>query len=229
MKRNIVIAGIAAAAVIGGTTATAVAISGDDGARAGGSSVRTDDDRGADRDDDGHGDDRGNTADGGRDDDAAEVPPTGISAAEAIDAALAEVSGTAVSADLEDDDGRAPFWDVDILGADGTWHSVRIGTSDGKVLGSHTETEDGDDRAEAAAAEKAGVTAKEAAEAAAAKGAVTSVDLDDDGRGLAWEVTTANGGWTVAAGSGRLAAAAADDQDDDLDDDEHGDEHGDDD
>ncbi|MGW9397447.1 PepSY domain-containing protein [Streptomyces sp. NPDC055642] len=225
MKRNIVIAVVTAAALVGGGTATAIAVSGDDDGstpvtraenRAADDEGRDDDrdDRGNDdrRDDDGQDDDR---RDGTRDDDR---PVSGdVTAADAIAAALKHTPGTAVSAEL--DDGA---WEVDVLGGGDTWHSVRIDPATGKVLG--TEKEDEDDTGEVRAALKgSSVTAEQAAKAAAANGFVTSVDLDDDDdRG--WEAETrASGGdddrdWRVDLNSGKITA----DRDDDGDDSDQG-------
>ncbi|BCL27660.1 PepSY domain-containing protein [Streptomyces aurantiacus] len=223
MKRNIVIATVTAALLVGGGTATALAVTGDeDGGQVKQSSVRVSDD---DRDDR---DDAADRADDDRDDrddnseDAAEAKAAKVTAADAITAALKSVPGTAVSADL-DDEGSSLVWDVDVLSSGGTWHSVDVDPGTGKVLGSHTERDDdADDTAEARAALKGtSVTAAEAAKAGAAKGTVTSVDLDDDGRTAAWEVDTAGGNgvekeWKVDAKSAAVVAdtGAGDDSDD---------------
>ncbi|KOT39429.1 peptidase propeptide and YpeB domain protein [Streptomyces caelestis] len=214
MKRNIVIAVVTAAALVGGGTATALAVAGDDdGAasvaraenRAGDDDRRDDegreDDRGDDdRDDDDRGDDRDGRAVSG-----------GVTAADAIAAALKHTPGTAVSAELDDE-----AWEVDVLGGGDTWHSVRVDPGDGKVLGAQKDDED--DAAEVRAALKgASVSAAEAAEAAAAEGTVTSVELDDD---KGWEAETrASGGderdWRVDPGSGKVTADRGDGSDDD--------------
>ncbi|MDX2938136.1 PepSY domain-containing protein [Streptomyces ipomoeae] len=241
MKRNIVIATIAAAALIGGGTATAIAVSGDDEAQGKRSSVQvSDDDKGRDddvevaddKDDRDDADDRNDSVDDkagtdGRDDDAddraedsAEAKAADVSAADAITAALKHKAGTAVSADL-DDEGTNLVWDIDILTDGGAWHSVQIDPGTGKVLGSHADRDDdGDDAAETerirAALKGSSVTAAEAAEAAAAKGTVTSVDLDEEGRDQAWEVdTTAADGtgndWRVNLDSAKVTADHSDD------------------
>ncbi|MFF1450747.1 PepSY domain-containing protein [Streptomyces sp. NPDC058274] len=186
MKRNIVIAGVTAAALVGGSAATALATTVDGGtptrqssgpANGAAQSISVRDDDGA-RDDDGT-----------RDDDAAQVKSAKVSAADAITAALNSTPGTAVSADLDDDDKGAVAWEVDVLGKGDTWHSVRVDPGTGKVLGSHTEHED--DTAEVRAALKGTSTsAAQAARAAAAKGTVTSIDLDEDGGTHAWEAET---------------------------------------
>ncbi|KAA0934676.1 PepSY domain-containing protein [Streptomyces apricus] len=221
MKRNIVIATVAVAALVGGGTATALAVTGDDEAPAKQqqSGVRVADDDRDDRDD--RDDDRNDSADDDRDDrddkadraeDAAKAKAAEVTAADAIRAALKSIPGTAVSADL-DDEGSSVVWDVDVLSSGGAWHSVRIDPGTGKVLGSQAENDDdADDTAEARAALKGtSVTAVEAAEAGAAKGKVTSVDLDDDGRTSAWDVdtTAANGTekeWKVDAKSAAVTA-----------------------
>ncbi|MFI9824287.1 PepSY domain-containing protein [Streptomyces sp. NPDC052013] len=218
MKRNIVIAVVTAAALVGGGTATALAVSGDDDApttRA--AQTRGSDDDGADQDDR---DERGDRDHDDRDDrddrDEARVAASGdVTAAEAIAAALKHTPGTAVSADLDDDgdDGGKAAWEVDVLGEGDTWHSVRVDPGSGKVLSAHEDDED--DAAEVRTALKgASVSAEEAAEAAAAKGTVTSVDLDDDDD-KGWEVETASAGdWKV----GLTDAEVTSDRDDSDDD-----------
>ncbi|WP_286252242.1 PepSY domain-containing protein [Streptomyces graminofaciens] len=232
MKRNIVIATIAAVALIGGGTATAIAVSGDDEAPANKTVTVSNDDN--DRDDA----DINDTDDAAQDtaedraardtdedaedkaENAADAKAAQITAADAIKAALKHTAGTAVSADL-DDEGTAHVWEVDVLTGGGSWDSIQIDPATGKVLGSHTEQDDdGDDAAEAAqiraALKGSSVTAAEAAEAAAAKGTVTSVDLDEDGPQQAWEAdTTAADGtgsdWRVNLDSGKVTADRSDD------------------
>ncbi|MGX1914386.1 PepSY domain-containing protein [Streptomyces phaeochromogenes] len=242
MKRNIVIATIAAAALIGGGTATAIAVSGDEEAPAKKSNVQvSNDDTGRDDDanvndtDDNDADDKAeDKADAAEDkaakdtgedaedkaENAADAKVAQVDAADAIRAALKNTAGTAVSADL-DDEGTKHVWDVDILTNGGTWHSVQVDPANGKVVGSHVDRDDdGDDAAETAqirAALKGGsVTAAEAAEAAAAKGTVTSVDLDEESTDKAWEVdtTAANGtgsDWRVDPDSGKVTADRSND------------------
>ncbi|MFJ8541169.1 PepSY domain-containing protein [Streptomyces sp. NPDC093586] len=218
MKRNIVIAAVTAAALVGGGTATALATTGDDtpdtGTARQADGTRTADDA-ADRDDD------------------ARVASVEVSAADAIASALREAPGTAVSAELddEDDDGGRAAWEVDVLAGDGTWHSVRIDPATGKVLGSQTE-DDTDDAAEARAALKGtSVDAAEAAKAAAGHGTVTSVELDDDGHHgdgkAAWEAETRSSGtaeqeWRVDAGTGKVTADHPDGSGSDSDDSDSG-------
>lgn len=206
MKRNIVIAVVTAAALVGGGTATAIAVSGDDDGgpsavaqteqRAGAGDAPDDDrddSRSDDRDDDGRDDDRDDRGTSG-----------GVTAADAIAAALRHTPGTAVSAEL--DDGA---WEVDVLGKGDDWRSVRVDPGTGKVLGA--EKDDEDDAGEVRAALKgASVTAGQAAKAAAAKGVVTSVELDDDDRG--WEAETGAGSgdddrdWRVDPENGKVTA-----------------------
>ncbi|MEU3172914.1 PepSY domain-containing protein [Streptomyces sp. NPDC007000] len=217
MKRNIVIAVVTAAALVGGGTATAIAVSGDDEPTATNRAetrASDDDDRDDRRGDD---DDRDDLDDGSR------TLSADVTADEAVAAALKHRPGTAVSVELDDDDdddhrGKAA-WEVDILGGGDTWHSVWIDPSSGKVLGPERDDDEDDDTAEARAALKGtSVTAGEAARAAAAKGTVTSVDLDDDTKG--WEVETVAGGddreWLVGLNSGKITAD--DDSDDRVDD-----------
>ncbi|MET8895790.1 PepSY domain-containing protein [Streptomyces albogriseolus] len=202
MKRNIVIAVVTAAALVGGGTATALAVAGDDDPT---SVTRADDDR-EDRVE-GRSDDR----DGDDDDDTARAAAPGeVTAAEAVAAALDHTPGTAVSAEL--DDGS---WEIDVLAEGDAWHTVRIAPDSGKVLGAQKDDED--DAAEVRAALKgSSVTAEDAAKAAAAKGTVVSVDLDDDGDDQGWEAQTrASAGderdWNV----GLKTASVTADRDDD--------------
>lgn len=236
MKRNIVIAVVTAAALIGGGTATAIAISGDDETPTTTHPVETlgsDDDRDDRRDDDGDDrDDRDDLDD--RDDDDALALSAKVNAADAVAAALEHRPGTAVSVEMDDADdgddddrnhrGKAA-WEVGILGKGDTWYSVWIDPNTGKVLGSEVDNDDDDDAAEVRAALKGtSVTAGQAAKAAAAKGTVTSVDLDDDtddDRG--WEVETVTSGdddreWLVDLNSGKVTADDDDRGDDDRDD-----------
>ncbi|MFJ9586424.1 PepSY domain-containing protein [Streptomyces acidicola] len=221
MKRNIVIATIAAAALVGGGTATALAVSGDDEAPAQRSSVRVQDDDTNGTDDRDGRDDRGNRDDSDDNaEDAAEARAAKVTAAEAIKAALSEKSGTAVEAELERE-GKSLVWEVDVLSSGNTWHTVHVDPGTGKVLGSRTEQEDADDAAEARAAlQNSSVSAAEAAEAAAAKGTVTSVELEDEGSGHGWDVDTtgtngAESEWTVNLTTAKVTADRSSDDSDD--------------
>ncbi|MFJ6075690.1 PepSY domain-containing protein [Streptomyces sp. NPDC093065] len=219
MKRNIVIAAVTAAALVGGGTATALATTGNDDR---GAAPRTDvsasdvtvpDDGGVREDAD------------DRDEDAARAASAKVTAAEAIAAALADTPGTAVSAELDDEDDDADdddaddrrertAWEVDVLSGAGTWHTVRVDPATGKVLG--TERDDEDDTAEVRAALKGtSVDAAEAAGATAGHGTVTSVELDEDGLHgdgrPAWEVETHASGkgeqdWRVDPRTGKVTA-----------------------
>jgi uncharacterized membrane protein YkoI len=218
MKRNIVLAVVAAAVLAGGGTATALAVADDDGpgaddrvASAGRSGHdRADDDaddrndrddhdhdRADDRhhdgrDDDGRSDD--DRDDDRRDDDSAVASSAKVTAAEAIAAALRHTPGSVVSAELDD-----AVWSVEVLSPDDSWRDVRVDPGTGEVRGVRAEHEDAEDLAEARAALKgASTSAEEAARAAAAKGTVTSVELDE--RGWEAETLTSGGGerdWTV--------------------------------
>ncbi|MEV7344976.1 PepSY domain-containing protein [Streptomyces sp. NPDC093544] len=198
MKRNIVIATVVAAALVGGGTATALAVTGDDGTSTPQSDVRAASEV---RDDDVLHDEDGQD-DNSQDDDVTEVKAAKVTAADALTAALRHTPGTAVSADLEDeadeDGGSAKAdvvtWDIDILDSAGKWHSVHVDPGTGKVLSSHTEREDDDDADDAArvraALKGSSTSAAEAAKAAAAQGTVTSIDLDEDAGTPAWEAET---------------------------------------
>ncbi|MFJ3495253.1 PepSY domain-containing protein [Streptomyces sp. NPDC086091] len=145
-----------------------------------------------------------------------------LTAAEAIAKALEAQPGTAVSADLDtaadrDDDGddRHRGWEVDILGKGSTSYQVVLDPSSGRVLDTRTDRSDDDARQDRALLKGADVTAAEAAKAGAAKGTVTSVDLDDDGKGT-WDVetdgdTAKERDWNVDLASGAVTADRTDD------------------
>ncbi|MFF5495523.1 PepSY domain-containing protein [Streptomyces aquilus] len=203
MKRNIVIAALTATALIGGGTATALAVASDDD----GASTRADVRVAADRAGDDDRDDRGDRDDR---DETAVVAKGGVTAADAVTAALRHTPGTAASVDLEDDGAGA--WDVEVLKSDGTEFTVTVSPDTGKVVGAHRDSDDdgddAEDRAEVAALKGATTDAREAALAAAAKGTVTEVSLDDDdaGQGVVWKVDTTKGDWKVDLTTGRLTA-----------------------
>ncbi|MEU9642108.1 PepSY domain-containing protein [Streptomyces sp. NPDC048188] len=168
-----------------------------------------------------------------------------VTAAEAVASALADTPGTAVAAELDDEDGASDddgddgreraAWEVDVLSGDGTWHSVRVDPATGKVLGSERD-DDEDDTAEVRAALKGtSVDAAEAAKAAAGHGTVLSVELDEDGHHgdgkPAWEVETRAAGkdgrdgrdWRVDPGTGKVTADRAQDAQGSQDSDDAGD------
>ncbi|MCL8015578.1 PepSY domain-containing protein [Streptomyces sp. AS02] len=217
MKRNIVIATVAAAALIGGGTVAAYAVGGDESAPTQRqSSVRLTDDR------DDNAEDAAKDAADARDDDAVEVREaagtTKVTAADAIVAALKHTPGTAVSADLDDDGSNA--WEVNVVNGDGADYDVRVSADNGKVLGAHRDNDDDNDGQEDIAALKGTtVDAREAAEAAAAKGTVTDVDLDDDGP-AAWSVETTKGEYKVDLKTGKVTQVQDDDHDDTSGDDD---------
>ncbi|PWS51264.1 peptidase M4, partial [Streptomyces sp. FT05W] len=65
----------------------------------------------------------------------------------AVKAALGAQAGTVTSVDLDDDDDRgerAPHWDVDVTGKDGTQHELRVDAKSGKVTVDRDDN-DGDD------------------------------------------------------------------------------------
>ncbi|MEU0784824.1 PepSY domain-containing protein [Streptomyces sp. NPDC006173] len=216
MKRNIVIATVAAAALIAGGTATSLAVTGGGTAAP---ATRASGQPGAD--------DR-------RDDKAVEgTNLTGgkaVTAQDAIGRALEHTPGTAVGAELDDENGSV-VWEVDIIGSDGTWHDVRVSPAAGTVLGSRTGHEDDAARVRAAL-DGTSVSAAEAARAAAAKGRVTEIDVDEDSRTPAWKVETltsdgAEREWRVGLDTVRITAdhgaddRAGHDSDDDRTDPTH--------
>ncbi|WP_328750586.1 PepSY domain-containing protein [Streptomyces sp. NBC_00285] len=207
MKRNIVIATLTAAALATGGTVAAFA-AGDDNATATQRQTNTSAQVAADHDDSNDSNDSA--------DDRTTVPSGRVTAAEAIAAALKHTPGTAVSADLDDD--GADAWEVTVVKGDGTEYDVRIAPDSGKVLGAQRDTDedtDAEDRAELAAVKKAGTDAREAALAAAVKGTVTEVGLDDDKGTVAWSVDTVKDGkqgeWKGALDSGKVTQDRDDD------------------
>ncbi|MFD7129932.1 PepSY domain-containing protein [Streptomyces sp. NPDC059894] len=217
MKRKLVIAAVAATAVIG--AGTAVAFADDDtgnGARAEVSDARAEVSDARVRTSDSRSREGTAKADDGT---------TRLTAAQAVAAALEARPGTALSAELDDD---GPRWEVDVLGEGTTSCTVRVDPSDGRILGTETDRDDdADDTGERRLLKGAGVTAAQAAEAAAAKGVVTSVDLDDDGTG-SWEVETTDSAgrehdWTVGLRNAEVTADHHDTDGSDTTDDDHDD------
>ncbi|MFC9942119.1 PepSY domain-containing protein [Streptomyces pratensis] len=147
---------------------------------------------------------------------------------EAVGAALKAVPGTVTEAELDDDDSRT-VWELDVYGSDKVWHDVTVDARNGKVL-SDREDDDNDDR-DRHAPRSAAVSLDAAVKAAlgAQPGTVTSVDLDDNdddddgGRGaLRWDVDVAGEDGKqhelhVDAKSGKVTV----DHDDDNDNDDH--------
>ncbi len=179
MKRNVTIAAITAAVLIGGTTAATVAFAdGDRDVKSTGSASTV---SLADTD---ASDDRTDDASDDRTDDRAPAAAKSarISLDQAVAAALKSVPGTVTEAGLDrdddDHDGRA-VWDLDVRGSDKKWHDVTVDATSGKVL--KTRDDDNDDRDDHAPRSSA-VTLNGAAAAAlkTAPGSVTSIDLDDD-------------------------------------------------
>ncbi|CAM5467874.1 PepSY domain-containing protein [Streptomyces cyaneofuscatus] len=199
MKRNVTIAAVTAAVLIGGTAAATVAFADSDGDRdrtstRSASTVSLADDR----------DDRTDDASDDRSDDRAPAAAkgSGISLDQAVAAALKSVPGTVTQAELDrdddDHDGRT-VWELDVRGSDKKWHDVTVDADNGKVL--KTRDDDNDDRDDHAPRSST-VTLKQAADAAlkTAPGSITSIGLDDDddddGKGskgnvLRWDVDIA--------------------------------------
>ncbi|MFF9345909.1 PepSY domain-containing protein [Streptomyces sp. NPDC014734] len=202
MKRKIAIAAVAAAVLIGGGTATAVALT-DVGGR----------DRAAAR--------------SGVPDDGADRVDVG----DAVAAALKAVPGTVTEAELDDEDGGR-VWELDVYGADRKWHGVTVDAGDGAVLGTRVPDDNDDRGRHAPRSAAVSLDAAVAAALAARPGTVTSVDLEDDHRvrgGAAshWEVEIRGGDGTrheldVDAATAKVTADRPDDDHDDHDD--HGDD-----
>jgi len=230
MKRHLIIATAAAAALVAGGTVTAVAVSNDAGSAptaSGGQlpAQTTSHDAGAQATgtaqvQDGRSSIRLSDDDTNNQEDLREAKAAKVTAPDAAAAALKAVPGTVTGLDL-DTDRRGLVWEADVLGKDGKWHEITLDAGDARVLNQHIDQDEDDDAQERAAAENAGTDAAAAARSAASHGTVTSVDLDDDHRGKAvWEVetTTKNGKehkLLVDPQSGNVTAAPADDSDDD--------------
>ncbi|MFH9119038.1 PepSY domain-containing protein [Streptomyces globisporus] len=240
MKRNVTIAAITAAVLIGGTTAATVAFADSDGDRdrtstRSASTVSLADDR----------DDRTDDASDDRSDDRAPAAAKNarISLDQAVAAALKSVPGTVTQAELDrdddDHDGRA-MWELDVRGSDKKWHDVTVDAGNGKVL--KTRDDDNDDRDDHAPRSSA-VTLNDAAAAAlkTAPGTITSIDLDDDDDDdngsrsdvLRWDVDVAGKDGKqhelrVDAKTGKVAVDRDDDGDDRDDRADDRDDHGDD-
>ncbi|WFB07343.1 PepSY domain-containing protein [Streptomyces sp. LX-29] len=150
MKRNIVIAGIVVAVLVGGGTATAFAVAGDDPhVSAPSVTADRDDDRHDDRDDDRREDrddqreDRAESAED-RAEASAELAALKGARIDAAEAARAAASyGTVTSVDL-DDEGARHAWEVEVQGKDRKEHELRVDLKTGKVT-QITDAERGDD------------------------------------------------------------------------------------
>lgn len=222
MKRNVTIAAITAAVLIGGGAAGAAAFadSDDDRDRApatSAGSVGPADDKDADEAPDDRGDDRATAAKNVR-----------VSLDRAVAAALKSAPGTVTGAELDADDddheGRT-VWELDVRGSDGKWHDVAVDATSGKVL--KTREDDDDDR-DRHAPRSSAVTLDRAAAAAlkTAPGTITSIDLDDDdddgdrrGGVLRWDVDIEGKDGKqhelrVDAGNGKVTVDRDDDGDD---------------
>ncbi|MFF1417215.1 PepSY domain-containing protein [Streptomyces sp. NPDC058280] len=184
MKRNLVIAAITAAALIGGGTYTAVAMDDDDRSGTGTATAPVPVSRVTASDD-------ATAGTTGTDDtaDGVVATRTGLTASDAAAAALKKYPGAVASVERDDDGSdRTSRWEVELLGTDNRWHELKVDAVTGAVRtdGRHDDDDDRDDRA---ALRGAKVDARQAAAAALASvpGTVTSVDLDDDHKSR-WEV-----------------------------------------
>lgn len=230
MKRHLIIATAAAAALVAGGTVTAVAVSNDAGsanAASGGQlpAKTVAHDAGAQASGTAQVQD-GRSSIPMQDDDAngqeeiREANAAKVSAPDAAAAALKAVPGTVTGLDL-DADRPGLVWDADVLGKDGKWHEITLDAGNARVLNQHVDHDEDDDAQERAAAKSARTDAAAAARSAASHGKVTSVELDDDHRGKAvWEVETITKDGTehkllVDPQSGNVSAAPAHDTDDD--------------
>ncbi|MFE4372488.1 PepSY domain-containing protein [Streptomyces sp. NPDC056835] len=203
MKRNLAIAAITMAALIGGGTYTAVAMGGDDGRGTGTATLPTpvaklgtvSDDSGNDILDDSQDDGKDVGKDVGKDDRAPVQPRpaagsgTGLTASEAAAAALKEYPGAVTSVERDDDGDR--HWEIDLFGKDNRRYELRVDAATGTVRvdrdddGNDGDDDHGDDRAASRAA-SVDVQRATAAALASVPGTVTAAEIDDD-----------NGGWEI--------------------------------
>ncbi|MFJ5288088.1 PepSY domain-containing protein [Streptomyces sp. NPDC088348] len=207
MKRNYVIACIAAGALAAGGTATGVALADGGGPGPGSSPIaaptKTSAPAGADAP-------AASTTSGA----ATGAGSSGVATVDrVVRSAQASEPGTVTSAEL--DHGR---WEVDLYGKDRVWHEIHLDRRTAEVIASRPDGGDQDDR------KGAPVTAVHAAAAAlgAVPGTVTSVELDN-GRWEA-EVTAHNGsrhGVYIDLSTGKVTSQHLDrhQHDDDGDDD----------
>ncbi|MET8974263.1 PepSY domain-containing protein [Streptomyces sp. NPDC004539] len=186
MKRSLAITAVAVTAVLAG--GTALAFAGDDGREREGAAQPV------------------RVAAAAQEQPTVITTTTNLTAAQAIDAALKSRPGTVLSADLDtdDDDASGRGWDIEILGTDRTTYDVLVDPATGKILSTRVDTDNDDNRT------PTGLTARQAAEAAAPKGTVLSIDVDDDRPGL-WEIETRDAqglerDWTVNAANGTVSA-----------------------
>ncbi|MFE9883711.1 PepSY domain-containing protein [Streptomyces scopuliridis] len=238
MKRNLVIAAITAAALIGGGTYTAVAMGGDDGRGATGTATPPAPvaQSGTGADDSGN-DILDDSQDKGKDSTVKRQPAagsgTGLTASEAAAAALREYPGAVASVERDDDGER--HWEIDLFGKDDRRHELRVDAATGTVRvhrdddgdGDGDDDRDDDHRDDRAALRAASVDVQRATAAALASvpGTVTSAEIDDDHNGR-WEIDVrGEDGRThelnVHAKTGKVTV----DRDDDSRDD-HGDDDG---
>ncbi|MEX2968795.1 PepSY domain-containing protein [Streptomyces sp. C184] len=221
MKRHLIIATAAAAALLAGGTVTAVAANSDSASGSAQSSAQQTarhTEASTAQVQDGRSsipmaDDADNQGD------LREANAAKVTAPDAAAAALKAVPGTVTALDL-DADRPGLVWDAEVLGKDGKQHELTLDAGTARVLNQHLDRGDEDDRAQQRAAQNARTTAADAARTAAPRGTVTSVELDDDhGPKPVWEVETITKDgkehtFLVDPQSGKLTAAPTQDADD---------------
>ncbi|WP_431782881.1 PepSY domain-containing protein [Streptomyces chumphonensis] len=204
MKRNQIIAVLAAAGIIAGGAVTGTALASDDGADGGSRQLRSagaaDSEPGAQS--------------------ASDQGPAGPR--EAVERALAEVPGLAAGLELEDDD---RVWEVRVLREDGTYREVEVDREDGSVLGQDHSDDDADDDGDGPASVRAALAGAKVSLADAARiaagqdrGTVEEIELEDG----SWAVEYADEGSSDDADDGvridLTSGAVSPDTDDDRDD-----------
>ncbi|MYR27112.1 MULTISPECIES: PepSY domain-containing protein [unclassified Streptomyces] len=135
-----------------------------------------------------------------------------LAAPDALAAALAHTPGRALSAEIDDDQDGRLVWEVEILDGSGKLRHVDVSPSSGKVLGARTERGDADDvRAAKDLLTGDATSAAKAARAAAAKGTVVSIDLEEERNGY-WSVETgpAEAEWSVALDGAKVTQGSDD-------------------
>ncbi|MET7368546.1 PepSY domain-containing protein [Streptomyces sp. NPDC005566] len=159
MQRNIAVIAVAAAVLIGGGAAAAAAFA-----------------------------DNGSGGDDSSRKDSVAVAGGSVTVDDAVAAALKAVPGRVIEAELDDDDGNGPVWELDVYGSDKVWHDVKVDADNAKVL---SDRGDADNRRPVPGSDRVSVIAAVDAARGAEPGTVTSVDLDGDDGTLVWDVDIA--------------------------------------
>lgn len=188
MKRNVIIASLAAAGVVGGAAIAGTAFADDSGdtqrpLNAGSSAELVSEDRDDADDRSGGTDDNGQSGKGSGD------GTSWVSAEQAVKRALQEAPGLAYGLELEDDD---KVWQVDVLTKDGERRQVDIARNGGDVVDNDRDDDDDDNRRSnerlETALKQAKVSLSDAAKIANERIPGTIEEIDLEKRGSVWKV-----------------------------------------